>query len=170
MKVWLKNMAGIHCSELELLMIGHPRRELLTHVTVKSVQACSVLGLVAAGPLYALYNGKRSSAEIRDSALMGGRYGFCAGMMLGPISVAARMSTLNDVEVYDRCYRLRHNENVTRVDRMSLLGTAIGGGVAAFQGGDVADGAIVGMAGGIFLAAAYNVIKTGKIKIDTSGM
>ena len=81
------------------------------------------------------------------------------------------MAMLSTPEVFDRCYRLRHNENVVRTDRLSLLGAAVGSGVAMYLGGNVGDGAISGMVGGILLATAYNIAKAGgAILPDTSGM
>ena len=55
-------------------MIGHPRRELLTHVTVKNVQMLGLLGLTAVGPLMALSQGNRNFDEIRRAALTAGKY------------------------------------------------------------------------------------------------
>lgn len=58
-----KNLVGIELSDEEMGDIPHPDVELATHVTIKTVQAGSVIGSLVLAPAFHLVNYLRGESD-----------------------------------------------------------------------------------------------------------
>ena len=97
---YLKNHLGFKLTEQEMGDIPNPRAELVTHVTIKDVQAFGLLGSLLFGPLAAVARKPtRSAAGVASTAARLGTRGALLGLIAGPAMALGRMRTLNDEEV-----------------------------------------------------------------------
>lgn len=155
-KDWTLNMMGVRLSENQMHNIPHAKSELTLHVTTKTVQAGGLLGAAMVGPVMALARGPRDTQGLKSWAEHCGRYGVMIGLVAGPLMTYATMKKQSHDAIWDRCYRLRYNRNQVRVDRLSFVGAVAGYAAASYLGDSTALGAIVGMNGGLILAAVLN--------------
>lgn len=156
---WLKNMLGVTLSDEEMENIPYPKFELITHVTIKDVQAFGLLGSLFIAPISAMVKKQnRNWPEIKSRMGRYGRNGMILGLITGPLMTYFRLRSIKtEEEVIDRCYRLRRNLDQVRVDQASVVGGVAGAGLATFSAGTSAMfGGVVGMSSGIILAAIYN--------------
>ena len=154
---WLRNHTGATLTDAEFADVPSPRVELTVHVTMKTVQALGLLGTVLVGPLVAVArSSSRSAAGVARLSAKSGKIGATIGLLIGVPLTMARMRTLDDDAVVDRCFRLRHNRGQVRVDRASAVGAVAGGLVGAVTSLSVPYGALLGMSGGILAMAVYN--------------
>ena len=156
---WLKNMLGVSLSDEEMENIPYPKFELITHVTIKDVQAFGLLGSLFIAPISAMAKKQnRNWPEIKNRMGRYGRNGMILGLITGPLMTYGRLRSIKtEEEVIDRCYRLRRNLGQVRVDQASFVGGVAGAGLASFSAGTSAMfGGVVGMSSGIILAAIYN--------------
>lgn len=154
---YFKNHAGLALTDEQMQDIPNPRAELITHITIKDVQAFGLLGSLVIGPLAAVARSQtRNLAGVTRLATKCGTVGAALGLVAGPAMAIARMKSLNDDEVRDRCYRLRCNRNQVRVDQASIIGGIGGAAAGAYAGPGIALGAVLGISSGVLLAAAYN--------------
>merc|ERR1712014_250225 len=126
--------------------IPYPRLELHTHVFWKHVQFGSIMGLCVVGPILGAVRG-RSLAAIRTTAVKTGKMMTLGLPPLAPLFVEMTIKEQEEERVFDRSFRLRHNEGQLRADRYSLL-SALAGGLLSGP-----SGAVVGVATGTFVAA-----------------
>lgn len=139
--------------------IPHPMLELYTHVTLKTVQAGTLIGTLIAAPIATLRKSEnRSVAGYMQKASKFGRYGIIFGVVAGPLMCYAKVRTIKNLEdgLFDRDYRLRHNRGQVRVDQGSLLGALTGAALTTGAGYGPAVGGMVGLASGVVAMAAYN--------------
>ena len=153
---WLKNHAGFELSDDQMKDIPNPKAELITHVTFKTVQAFSLLGMVVAAPAVVAIRGPRNLLALRNKCISYAKGGAVIGVPAGPLMTYARMRSLDEDGVYDRCYRLRYNRGQVRVDRFWIIGGLVGMTAATATSGVATAGAVLGMNAGVLLAAAYN--------------
>lgn len=150
------NMAGAKLTDKQRGDVPHPYMELVTHVTLKVMQAGAVLGAGIIGPAVSVAGGHRDGKSIQEAAYKYGKGGVKLGLIIGPLFTAARVASLTEHEVYDRSYRLRFNRNQLFVDRLSIVGAVAGAGVAHFLSNEAAKGAVFGLAGGCVLGGILN--------------
>ena len=103
-------MLGQKLTDDNMRLIKHPAVELCTHVTIKTIQAGALLGMVVIGPVFRLAVGPRTILAIKETALRYGRNGAIIGIPLGPLMTYARAKSgegINDDGMFDRAYRLR---------------------------------------------------------------
>ena len=156
---WLKNMLGVTLSDEDMENIPYPKFELITHVTIKDVQAFGLLGSLFFAPISAVVKKQnRNWPEIKSRMGRYGRNGMILGLITGPLMTYFRLRSIEtEEEVTDRCYRLRKNRDQVRVDQASVIGGVAGAGLATFSAGTSATfGGVVGMSSGVILAAIYN--------------
>ena len=161
---WAKNMSGLSLSDEKMQDIPAPRLELVTHVTIKCVQAFGLLGACAVAPISAMVKPEnRNWPEIHNRMALYGKNGMILGLCVGPLMSAMRMRSYEtEDEVRDRCYRLRRNRNQVRVDQLSVLGAGGGSGATSRGGFGYSDnimfGCVVGMSTGIIVATLLNTV------------
>ena len=154
---WLKNICGVKLSDDEMKDIPNPSAELITHVTMKDVQAFGLLGSLVIGPISAVVRrGSRNWSGVVRLSRKCGTVGAALGFVAGPAMAMAKIRTLDEGGVYDRCYMLRRNRNQVRVDQLSVVGAAAGAAGGAVMGASVPYGIVLGMTGGVLTAAIYN--------------
>lgn len=154
---WLKNHGGLTLTDKEFEDIPNPKLELITHVTIKFVQAFGLLGTCLIGPVAAVSRSStRNTAGLTRLMSKCGTRGAALGLVVGPLATFARMRSLEEDAITDRCYRLRRNRNQVRVDQASILGGVGGSAVAAMTGSSVPFVGVLGMTAGVLVAAAYN--------------
>eukprot|EP00918_Siedleckia_nematoides_P073075 GHVU01159530.1.p1 GENE.GHVU01159530.1~~GHVU01159530.1.p1 ORF type:complete len:162 (+),score=6.24 GHVU01159530.1:96-581(+) len=153
---YVKNLVGLRLSDQQLEDIPCPRSELFLHPIVKSVQAFTTLGAVVVGPSVSLYRGERDCESIRKSAATYATYGALAGLVVGPLISLASTRKMEKSGCFDRCLRLRCSKNQMRVDRLAAVGALGGAGAAIYLGEKGLDGAVLGLSGGVILAAVLN--------------
>ncbi|GMT22000.1 hypothetical protein PFISCL1PPCAC_13297, partial [Pristionchus fissidentatus] len=137
--LWLKNFAGVKQSEEDVQKVPNALTELGIHITCKTIQVGTVLGSII-GPLSALLRRKCPKTGL----IRGGTYGAAIGAVAGPVVTLATTRGKTEPEIYDRCYRLRHNKGQLWVDRSFVL-AAFFGFLAAGSVGMVAgiNGAVI---------------------------
>ncbi|GMT21856.1 hypothetical protein PFISCL1PPCAC_13153, partial [Pristionchus fissidentatus] len=118
---WLKNFAGVKQSETEVQRVPNALVELGIHITCKTIQACTVLGSII-GTATALMLRK----SLRLALARGGQYGALVGVAMGFVVTVASTRNKTEPEIYDRCYRLRHNTGQLWVDRSFALAAPLG--------------------------------------------
>ncbi len=153
---YFRNVAGMHLSDEQMERIPHPRLELLTHVTTKTVQSGALLGTAFIGPVVSCVRGNRDWSSIQESAYAAGKRGALLGLVMGPVFVMMRLRTMDRQGAYDRALRIRYNCNQNFVDRLSTVGTIAGIGAAHYLGAELQKGALFGMLGGCVLAGVIN--------------
>ena len=157
--IYLKNRMGSALTDDEMKDIPNPKTELTIHVTTRVVQAFGLLSTVLIGPLAAIRKAEtRNLAGVARKVKTCGKYGVLLGVVVGPGLAAARMSSFEfDADkIYDRCYRLRNNQNQRRVDQSFVVATPAGALAAAATGSSPILGALLGMTGAVFAVAVYN--------------
>ena len=157
---WATNLyLPVKLSEEDIQKIPSPYTEMTLHVTYKTIEAGTFLGMGVFGPITAALRRQ----NIAQGALKGGRYGALVGLVAGPLMTYAKFRNQKELEpVWDRCYRLRLNRNQVRSDRM-ITWAAIGGTAAAYyMGARLLDGGLVGVVVGGLTVLAYNIIHNDK--------
>jgi hypothetical protein len=151
---WAKNHAGFSLSDKEMKDIPYPTAELGIHVTLKTVQAFSLIGTLIIGPI----KGYRAGSLTKQMTRFG-KWGVVLGLATGPAMTYARLNSINFDEngIYDRCYRLRHNRSQVRVDRGSIVGMVAGAGLFPALRMCPVLGSLVGMSTGVLAMAVYNM-------------
>lgn len=132
-----------------MLKIPNSSVELGIHVTFKTVQAGTLIGTVVGGIVGVLRKPGLTSGAIR-----GGKIGLLVGLVAGPSMTALKIqkSQLNEIQLYDRCYRLRMNVRQLNIDRFTMIGAGLGLGF----GGPA--GMILGIDAGILAGNLYNQV------------
>lgn len=155
---WLANMRGANLSDEALQRIPYPKTELTTHVTIKTIQAGGLLGMLIFAPVAtSLKKETRNMATLKTKMTRFGRNGVIFGVVMGPLLTFMKIRSEEDpYKVWDRCYRLRNNRGQVRVDQASILGAAGGAAVGAVSGGGALFGGLLGMVSGVLGAAIYN--------------
>ena len=104
------------------------------------------MGLCVVGPILGAVRG-RSLSAIKTTAVKTGKIMALGLPPLAPLFVEMKLKDEEEERVYDRSFRLRHNQGQLRADRYSL--------VAALAGGLISgpSGAMVGVASGTLVAA-----------------
>ena len=103
------------------------------------------MGLCVVGPILGAVRG-RSLSAIKTKAVKTGKIMGLGLPPLAPLFVELKLTDQEEERVYDRAFRLRHNEGQLRADRYSLLAALAGGLVAG------PSGALVGVATGTLVA------------------
>lgn len=152
------NLAGCRLSDEKMEQVPLPRAELLTHITLKTLQAGSILGTAMVGPVVSAAKGKRDLESIQQSSYQYGRKGAIMGLVLGPALFLMVSRGMSYDGAWDRSYRLRYNRNQVFADRMSILGAAVGAGAAHYLGEELGRGALFGFAGGCLLSGVINTV------------
>ena len=157
-RYWILNMSGRTLSDEQLSDIPCPRTELIVHVTTKTIQSFSLLGMAVVGPLVSCWRGKRDWDSIQAASMDYGRKGAAAGLAAGPCFVLMRLMDpgLPAEGAYYRSYQIRCNRNQVRVDRLSYLGAIAGAGAMYYKGGDTVNGLILGLTAGCVAGGLYN--------------
>ena len=154
---YIKNHLGFSLTDDQFEDIPYPITELVTHVTIKHLQAGALVGTTVLGPLYALARQRtRNLAGIGQKAAQFGRNGMIIGLGMGPIVTYMQSKTFSTEEFEDRAYRLRHNRGQVRVDRASFLSGVAGAGVGAAMGASPLLGGMIGISAGILGMREYN--------------
>jgi len=135
--------------------IPYPRTELTIHVTTKTTQAGVILGSAVIAPIVSIVK-RNNFRAISDRSYKYAKNGFLVGLVLGPILTAARCYNLQIDSIHDRCYRIRHNQNQMRADRLSFLGGAVSAGLSGFAGIGLVKGALYGYGAGCVTAGAIS--------------
>lgn len=152
---WLKNFCGLKCSDFEMLKVPNPKLEYTIHVTAKTVECATFFGSVIVGPLFHVINGK---GTMRSSVVEFGTYGAMGGLIAGPILSAIKINQMSNIDLFDRCYRLRFSSRQLNIDRLSLLGGALGSALSGAYGFVL----------GVDLALLGNFLITGTTPISDS--
>jgi len=133
-------------------VIPYPKTEVTIHVTYKTIEAFSILGMGVFGPATAMIR-KRN---LLQTALKGGRYGAIVGLVAGPVMTELALKNATVDSIWDRAYRLRYNRGQVRVDRMATWAVVGGAAAGAFLGRGLVDGALVGLVIGTISTGVYN--------------
>ena len=126
---YIKNYAGMELFQHEIEKIRFPLAELMSHVTIKTTEM-SILGAMAGGTIQAMSSGAtRNWNGIQYQVARWARFMPLAGLALGPVMTLGFYFSkgLSRDELYDRCYRLRHNKGELRRDRAAFVGLGAGG-------------------------------------------
>jgi len=154
---YLRNHVGFTLSEEEMKDIPNPTAELITHVTLKNVQAFGIIGTLIVGPLSALRRPEtRNFVGIRRRMARCGLWGLALGCLAGPLMTYAKIANQEEPAIYDRCYRLRNNRGQVRVDRASVVGLVGGSGLSIALKKCPVTGGLLGMTAGVIGMAVYN--------------
>lgn len=125
---WFVNftqLPGVDFGEEKMKEIPNPKTELAIHVTFKCVQLGTAIGTFI--PALTIFRPPKKVVRLWVRTLRnGGCIGAAAGLVAGPLMTLARIQTLKEEEIIDRCYRLRHNIRQLHTDRMTLLGSLVG--------------------------------------------
>ena len=106
------------------------------------------MGLCVVGPVLGAVRG-RSISAMKSRALKTGKTMAVVLPPLAPLFVEMKLKGEEEERVYERSFRLRHNEGQLRADRYSLLAALAGGLVAGTSG------ALVGLTAGTLGAALH---------------
>lgn len=123
---WLKTLLGIRVDEAELHLISEPVTELGLHITLRYIQAGSVLGVGIVGPIMALGQSGLNILTVVRMAGKCGKAGAMFGFVLGPLATLINVRYLNIEQVTEVCYQLRCEEQRRTVDRYSVCGLGVG--------------------------------------------
>ena len=143
---------GLEVSEEEMKEITYPLMEVMGHVTSKTLQL-GVLGGTVYGHLLAAV--RRSTRNQDAMIILTQRYAVragAAGLAAGPLVTwlyCEAYKKLNENDMYDRSYRLRHNRGQLRIDRAFQGGMLVGGVTSLFGGSGIFYGAAVGSCAGL---------------------
>uniref|UniRef100_A0A1I7UIW4 MFS domain-containing protein n=2 Tax=Caenorhabditis tropicalis TaxID=1561998 RepID=A0A1I7UIW4_9PELO len=124
---WFKNFVGLRPNDFEMLQVPNPKLEFGIHVTIRSVQTGALIGSLLGPSLYLLNNQANSNRQgCINSFVSGGSNGAALGAIMGPILTYISVRDMNTISLYDKCYRLRFNEDYLRQDRAAVLSAAVG--------------------------------------------
>lgn len=163
---YLRNMMGMSVDDESMKKVPHAPVELYTHVVTKTCEAGSIIGSLVGGG-YAVVK----KVPVVQSMMTGSVRGL---MVVGPLGFLAVFGLMNSIKkkgevdleyaYYDRSYRLRHNRNQVRVDRLAYVGSIAGLAVAPAAGYYMLGGACLGLAAGTVTGGVYNAVlaKTSK--------
>eukprot|EP00668_Euglena_longa_P040809 GGOE01053720.1.p2 GENE.GGOE01053720.1~~GGOE01053720.1.p2 ORF type:complete len:192 (+),score=46.16 GGOE01053720.1:42-578(+) len=156
---WLRALLGLPVPEQLPHDIPHPKVELGMHVLAKSMQLSMALGVLATGPLLALRKPTtRHWAAVKDSAGRCGVIGLVLGVPLGLFLLHGRTWDMPLPMIYDRVYRLRHNEGQRRVDRSMVGGAVVGAALGRLVSLTALQGFSFGAVGAVGAASLYNAM------------
>lgn len=154
---YLKNRIGFSLTDEEMKDIPYPKTELTIHITTRVVQAFGLLSTVLVGPLAAVAKAEtRNLAGVAHKVKVCGKYGVLLGFVVGQGMAFSRIKLFDADGIYDRCYRLRNNQNQNRVDQGFVVATPAGALAAVATGSSPVLGGLLGMTGAVFAVAAYN--------------
>ncbi|ULU11434.1 hypothetical protein L3Y34_015109 [Caenorhabditis briggsae] len=123
---WFKNFAGVRQSEFEMLQVPNPKLEFGIHVTIRSMQTGALIGSIL-GPISLLVSQKANNKQnYIDSFVSGGQNGAVLGAIMGPVLTYLSVREMNTISLYDKCYRLRFNQDALRQDRTAVFSAAVG--------------------------------------------
>ncbi|PAV62335.1 hypothetical protein WR25_16728 [Diploscapter pachys] len=145
---WLKNFCGFRTTDFEMMQMPHPNIEFGIHVTIRSTQIGAIVGSLV-GPASAfLLQGKTDHKSLTNAFVDGGLRGAFWGVVFGPIWTFLQVRNMNNIQLYDKCYRMRFNKSQLFHDRACILSGTVG----ALTNGQL------GFVVGLDLAAALSTI------------
>ena len=148
---WLKSFLGISVDDDELQHISQPISEYGVHVTLRYVQAGSVLGVGILGPLMALCE---PGVNVISVARMAGKCGKTAalfGFVLGPVVTMFNVRNMNMEQITETCYHYRYHQPQLIVDRMSVAGLGVGSLIGKLAGGNIGYFGAIDIVGGLIV-------------------
>jgi len=156
---WLKNtylttVTG-PLSEDEMKDIPYPVVEVGVHITQRTIEAGSLIGVLAAAAYRLAKFGATDKLAVRMTTKRIAGGGALLGVFVGPVITIARMSTQSEEAIYDRCYRLRNNRGQVAADYFATPPGIVGGvvrGASGFAWGTIAG--LVAFAGYTYFAGA----------------
>ncbi|CAI5438699.1 unnamed protein product [Caenorhabditis angaria] len=124
---WFKNFVGLRQNDFELLQVPNPGAEFCIHVTLRSMQTGAILGSIL-GPLSAIVfkDQRAKSRTLVDSFVSGGVNGALIGTAIGPVLTYLSLRNMNSIQLYDKCYRLRFDQQALWQDRTAVISAAVG--------------------------------------------
>jgi hypothetical protein len=149
-KQWAKNFVGLHMTDFEMLLVKNPQLELTIHITFKTVQLGTFLGSCVIAPIVQSLSGPRTQLAFKSRMYEYGAYGSLLGLAVGPIWTMIFCHSKNQVQIYDRCYRLRFNRRQLNIDRFTAAGAAVGLAASGIPG------IVFGIDAGLLLGNLYN--------------
>eukprot|EP00093_Oithona_nana_P014634 14634.XXX_2847_4006_1 [CDS] Oithona nana genome sequencing. len=154
---FIKNLYfGQELSEDEIKDIPNPRAELHFHVMYKNLQVGCILG----GLIGAIrgYRRHKSLAGLIRVAVKGQKLGCVIMAPAAPVMTEAILQKRNasDESIYDRCYRIRSNNNQVRVDRHATYLALAGGGLGSIAKIGVTNGLLMGFTVGTVTTGVLN--------------
>ncbi|ELU03845.1 hypothetical protein CAPTEDRAFT_226486 [Capitella teleta] len=153
---YIKNHMGMKLTEEQMADIPHAFPELVSHVIIKNIQAFGMLGTFLVGPVWAASSkSTRNLPGLAAKCTKAGRVGVVMSFFTGPAMTYFTVKGNEEIKIYDRCFRLRHNRKQVRVDQASIIGGLSGAAIGASQANPTL-GFLVGMTSGVLGAAAYN--------------
>ena len=168
MRYYFMNWFGLKVGDEEIEQIDHPKAEIMTHVTFKTLQTGILVGSVLVAPALCYREGKLNKGSLTQRAYNCGAKGLLWGAVMGPFMAYKRLKTQPLVCIYDRAYRLRCNRNQLSVDRYSILGTLMGVGYAFYNDADIAHGALFGFGIGCVSAGVLNYVYDTVVKLEAA--
>lgn len=154
---YFQNFVGVELSEEEFQDIKYPYHEMYFHVTLKTVQAGTLLGTVLFGPVIALARKEtRNFQGLVSKVNHAGKIGFGIGLVAGPLMTYKKFTDQSYDAVWDRAYRVRKNRNQVRVDRAFVTGGVLGSMVMTLRAANPLFGELVGSSIGLLATAYYN--------------
>lgn len=125
--VWLKNFLGLKQSDFELLKMPNPRLEYGLQITLRTTEIGTLIGSFVGPLLTFLWNERRpSDADIKQSFTQGGLTGAIIGCIAGSLYTFYKLGQMNQLQLYDRCYRHRFDTSELNIDRACFLGATLG--------------------------------------------
>ncbi|CAJ0567177.1 unnamed protein product, partial [Mesorhabditis spiculigera] len=126
---WFKNFCGLPVTDFELLKVPHPGAEFSIHVTLRSIQTGALLGSIL-GPLstalFANTDRRFDLRTVKSQFVSGGMQGALIGAVLGPCITWYSIRNMSTVALYDKCYKLRFDNQQLWLDRTTVISGAVG--------------------------------------------
>ncbi|TMS38590.1 hypothetical protein L596_005280 [Steinernema carpocapsae] len=144
---------GVKQTDLQLLQVPNAATEFSLHVTLRCVQSGTVLGSVLGSLACAFQNGSDTDMKnLKRAFVHGGCTGAMIGLIAGPLFSYWNVQQMSTLKLYDRCYRLRFNNEELNTDRSCLVGATIG----------TVCGGSLGFVVGVDLAKLFSTVIGGK--------
>eukprot|EP01083_Nonionella_stella_P065616 172096_1 len=163
---FVKNWLGIKLSDDEMRQIPYPKLEVGWHVSLKFMQAGSIIGYFGSRLHFGYHKVLKKDASFSNLTPQQFAEKSCKisrNVMLGALAVGIPVFIAHGISLkvdedgyYDRAYRIRYNQCQLNVDRASLLFGTIYGLTFTATSGSFLHGFPKGLCWGTILAAAYN--------------
>ena len=167
---FVKNWLGISLSDDEMREIPYPKFETTFHVSLKCMQAGSIIGYFGSRLQLGYQKIIKKSGSLANltpqqflekSCKTSRNYMFIGLAISIPLVIChGYQNEVDEDGYYDRAYRIRYNTCQLNVDRLSLLLGTIYGGFFTVTSRSFLLGFPKGLCWGTILAAAYNNYNT----------
>ena len=146
------NLCGGRLTDKQLKEISRPRFEITRHAAIKGLQFGAFGGCAVSALQCISENNLHNNDLVSWRTYRYGSTGLLIGGLLAPIATLWTLRGQTNQRVYEHALRLRTNERLLFVDRVSLLGVVAGLGFAVFLDSDIDRGTLFGFTSAALLA------------------